>query len=363
MSAGPAPVQSRVVSLLRGAACIALFIVGLSCGCWAIREALPFPEVSMVKAKIEHFAAHADDYDALFLGSSRIYYQVIPTLFDQLAAEAGVPTRSFNAAIAGMRPPEDAYYLDYLLRSRPKKLRWVFIELAGLRTAVDRDKIGTVRAVYWHDWARLWMLFKRGLEVKPDVRKRKWKKQLEPRLEQLSDFWDHIPLFIQNQANLGRASILTWRLTSKVEAQVANPLGTLGKDRAGWIPTGRPEEMTGSELADFDKALAERRAEKPRRETGDETSQEALEMMIAKIEKLGATPVLIVPPTTNKRNFVPTPEREKKSIVLDFCDLEKFPELYEHRYRLDTDHLNTEGARVFTHILVKSWIEAVKSRQ
>lgn len=354
---------SRLLFILRRVLCVALFFLGLGLGCWAIREALPFPEVMAVKQKVEHFAAHHDDYDALFLGSSRIYYQIIPALFDRLAAEQGLPTRSFNAAIAGMRPPEDAYYFDYLLRSRPSKLRWVFIELAGLRTAVDADKIGTVRAVYWHDWSRLWILLKRGLDVKADVKKRKWKKQLEPRMEQLADFWDHIPLFIQNQTNLGRASILTARLISLAAPRQVNPVGVLGKDYAGWIHTGRPEVMTGSELADFEKALAERRLEKPRREPGDAVSQEALEMMIAKIEKLGATPVLIVPPTTNKRNFVPSPEREKKSIVLDFCDLEKFPELYEHRYRLDTDHLNTEGASVFTRIFVNAWAQEVKSRQ
>ncbi len=349
-------------AIARGTICLGLFILGLCGGCWAIREALPFPEVALVKPKIEHFAARHDDYDTLFLGSSRIYYQIIPALFDRLAAEQGLPTRSFNAAIAGMRPPEDAYYLDYLLRSPPKKLRWVFIELAGLRTAVDRDKIGTVRAVYWHDWQRLWMLLQRALEVKPDVKNRKWKKQLQPRLEQLSDFYEHVPLFIQNQTNLGRATLFTSRLIYAAPRPPAPLRATLGDDLAGWIPTGRPELMSGSELAGYEKGLAERRLEKPRRDLADSVSQQALETMIRKIEKLGATPVLVVPPTTNKRNFFPSPERAQKTIVLDFCDLEKFPELYEHRYRLDTDHLNTEGAAVFTRTFVKTWADEARRR-
>ncbi|MGB8167091.1 MAG: hypothetical protein WCF18_06340 [Chthoniobacteraceae bacterium] len=350
-------------AFFRGVLCLALFVLGLCGGCWAIREALPFPEVALVKPKIMHFAAHHDDYDTLFLGSSRIYYQIIPALFDRLAAEQGLPTRSFNAAIAGMRPPEDAYYLDYLLRSPPKKLRWVFIELAGLRTAVDRDKIGTVRAVYWHDWARLCVLFKRALVAKPDTKKRKWQRTLENRLEPFGDFFDHVPLFIQNQTNLGRASLLTSRLTYDGPRPTPAPRATLGEDLAGWIPTGRPEVMAGAELASFDKALAERRVTKPLRDPGDPVSQLALETMIAKVEKLGATPVLIVPPTTNKRNFVPSREREAETIVLDFCDLEKFPELYEHRYRLDTDHLNTAGAEVFTRTFVKTWADEVNRRR
>lgn len=351
-----------MIRVLRGAFLAIVFFVAFCGACWGIREALPFPEVALVKPKLMHLAEHADRYDTLFLGSSRIYYQIIPALFDQLAAERGLPTRSFNAAIAGMRPPEDAFYFDYILRDAPKNLRWVFIELAALRTAVDPDKRGTVRAVYWHDWARTWLLFRRALELKPDVQKRKWKKRIEPLLEQLGEFYPHLPLFFQNQTNLGRATFLTSQLITPALRLPPRTEVVIGEDEAGWVKTGRPEEMTGRELAAYDEALAERRTEKPRRETGDRISQEALERMIAQVEKLGATPVLIVPPTTNKRNFVPTRERESKTIVLDFCDLEKFPELYEHRYRLDTDHLNTDGAGVFTRIFVKEWADAVQRR-
>ena len=350
-------------AIVRGALCFAVFMLGLCAVCWAIREALPFPDVPLVKPKIEHLAAHHDDYDTLLLGSSRIYYQIIPAIFDQLAAEQGLPIRSFNAAIAGMRPPEDAYYFDTILRHPPKNLRWVFIELAAMRTAVDRDKIGTVRAVYWHDWPRLCTIFQRALAVPRDGKKRKWRQALAYRLEPFGDFVDHLPPFVQNETNLGRGTILTSRLISDQVRKQVPAAATLGQDFAGWVRTGRPEEMTGHELADYDKALVQRQKVKPEKDLADPMSQRTLEAMIAKIEKLGATPVLVVPPTTGKRNFYPTPERAAKTIVLDFCDLEKFPELYEHRYRLDTDHLNTEGAQVFTRIFAKAWAEEVKRRQ
>ncbi len=356
--------RSAFINVLRSALCLATFVIGLCGMCWGIREALPFPDITLVKPKLDHLAAHHDDYDTLFLGSSRIYYQIIPALFDQLAAEHGLPTRSFNAAIAGMRPPEDAFYFDYILRHPPKHLRWVFIELASVRTGVDPDRIGTMRAIYWHDLARMWLIFQRALSSpRPLPRKHTWIKAIEAQIEPFGDFVDHLPLFIRNQTNLGGGSIFTSRLIYAAQRPPLPPRATLGPDLAGWIPTGRPEVMTGDELADFEKALAARRVAPPYRDLGDSISQMAIETMIAKIEKLGATPVLVVPPTTNKRNFYPAPEREKKTIVLDFCDLEKFPELYENRYRLDTDHLNTEGARVFTRIFVETWAEEVKRRE
>jgi hypothetical protein len=349
--------------MLRGGLAAAMFALGLCGGCWAIREALPFPDVPLVKSKIEHLARHHDDYDTLFVGSSRMYYQIIPALFDQLTAEHGLATKSFNAGIAGMRPPEDAYYLDYILRNPPKHLRWVFIELAGLRTAVDRDKVGTVRAVYWHDLPRLAVLLKRALNPKPEAKKRKWKKRFGDLVESFGEFYDHLPLFVRNQTNLGRGVILTGRLTYDGPRASGPAMSVIGKDLAGWIPTGRPEVMSGQDLADFNEALAEREVNPAYHDLGEPVSQEALETMIAKIEKLGATPVLVVPPTTNKRNFFPTPERARKTIVLDFCDLKKFPELYERRYRLDTDHLNTEGASVFTRVFVKTWTEELERRK
>jgi hypothetical protein len=80
------------------------------------------------------------------------------------------------------------------------------------------------------------------------------------------------------------------------------------------------------------------------------------------VEQLGATPVLIVTPVTAKRVFFPRPERVQRTMVLDLNDPVRFPELYENRHRLDTDHLNTAGAEVFTRLLAEQWTAEVKAR-
>ena len=350
-------------SILRGVLCLGLFFLGLWGGCWAIREALPFPEVPAVKSKVEYFAAHHDDYDTLFLGSSRVYFQIIPAIFDPLAAAQGLPTHSFNAGIADLRPPEDAYYLDQLLRQPPRHLRWVFIELSNLRPGVNPNNTGTLRAVYWHDTPRLWILFQRTLFALSAARSHRWKHTLENASEPLDLFSQHCALYLQNLTNLGRGSIFTGRFLDLDLPPPALPGETLGDDLAGWIPSGAPEIMTGPALATYDKELAERRAQKQRGDPGDPVSQQAHEAMIAKIEKLGATPVLVVTPTIRKTHFIPTPERARKTLVLDFSDLDRFPELYEQRYRLDNEHLNTAGAKVFTRLFAQTWADEVKRQR
>ena len=357
--------MKRLLTILRGLACLAVFAAVFGTVCHFIHKALPFPDVAIVRQKLERFTARPDDFDTIFVGSSRIHYQVIPPVFDELANEAGLPTISYNAGVAGMRPAEDGYFLDLLLERPPKNLRWVFIELAGLRLPIGEEKRETMRALYWHDWPRLSLLFQRAMLLKPvkSGKRRKVKQTIEELGEPMGHFLDHLALFARNQTNFGRGTALTSRLLTGAAARRAPVAEAPPDPRAGWIPTGRPEEMTGEQLASYQRALDDRRAAPARPDLGDPVSQKALERMIARIEKLGATAVLIVPPTTAKKKFYPLPERERKTITLDFSDIARFPELYENANRLDTDHVNTAGADVFTRVLARRWAEEVKARR
>ncbi len=90
------------------------------------------------RPKLERLKERSDDYDTLFLGSSRIYHQIIPQLYDRLTGERGIATKSFNAAVDGMRPWKTLKAtFDQILKFRPKHLRWVFIELGAIRVPVD----------------------------------------------------------------------------------------------------------------------------------------------------------------------------------------------------------------------------------
>src|SRR4051812_30071776 len=97
--------------------------------CRGIDRVLPFPAVPAVGPKYRYFAANRDNYDVLFLGSSRFYHQIIPREFDAAVEKlTGQRLRSFNAAYDAVWPPESYYYLRKLLELRPGKLRWVVID-------------------------------------------------------------------------------------------------------------------------------------------------------------------------------------------------------------------------------------------
>ena len=96
-------------ALINSTICVVAFLVT----CIVLRAVLPFPEIDGgVSQKFRFFAAHKDEFDTLFIGSSRIYFQISPAVFDRVTRESGMPTHSFNFGIGGMYLPETGYLLN-----------------------------------------------------------------------------------------------------------------------------------------------------------------------------------------------------------------------------------------------------------
>ena len=112
----------------------------------------PFGDVPEIREKWTWWRAHKDEFDTLLIGTSRIYRGVKPSVFDEITAAAGVPTHTFNFGIDGMVAPEDGYVVRQLLKSPPKNLRWVFIEVGGFNKEMHNYSAENVRTVYWHAW-------------------------------------------------------------------------------------------------------------------------------------------------------------------------------------------------------------------
>ena len=73
--------------------------------------------------KLEFFAKHKDEFDTLFLGSSRFYYAILARRFSIRRSRARTASRpaAFNFGIDGMHPPENFYVLEQILKTRAAK--------------------------------------------------------------------------------------------------------------------------------------------------------------------------------------------------------------------------------------------------
>ena len=85
-----------------------------------------------------------------------------------------------------------------------------------------------------------------------------------------------------------------------------------------------------------------------------------MQRLLGAVRSVGATPVLVIPPTTNKKNFYPRPELRGDLLIFDYSDIRKYAGLYENQHRQDTDHVNKAGAVVFTRILANEFAAVVQ---
>lgn len=321
----------------------------------------------MVRDKLVHLARQGGDYDVLFIGSSRVQFQVMPAIFDRVAGETGVGVKSFNAGVAGMGSPEDAYLLEQILQRPHGRLRWVFVELSRLGTGLDRA--ATVRFTYWHDTARLCLIARRlwGQASEAQTRlEQRHSATFGARYAIWSEMADklagHTHHWLLRAINLGDGTPLldSWFRTSSRRRDAGRNLGDSGD---GWVTAGRDhQQMTAEAQAKYAQSYAERLAKPAGKERGDEVSQAALEEMLSTITRAGAVPVLLIPPTTFEQNFFPTEKREQELTILDFSDVRQNTELFAPERRIDVDHVNTSGAELFSAALARRFVDLVKQK-
>jgi len=131
--------------LWRGPFLAALFLTALFLTAAGVRRLLPFPPVEGIEGKLAWLARHDAMYDTLFVGSSRVFWHIIPREFDAAMAEAGQPTRSFNLGYTSVRPPEDSYVLEKALASRAAPLRFVVVEADDIALEIRHEIAGISR--------------------------------------------------------------------------------------------------------------------------------------------------------------------------------------------------------------------------
>jgi len=361
-------VQSAPLSFFRFLLNGVIFFAALMISCFLGSRILPFPEVPVVSDKLAHLARHGDDYDAIFIGSSRVNFQIIPTVFDRTATDEGLAVRSFNAGVEAMAPPEDGYFMDQVLRQPHRRLRWVFIEIMSMRMKTD-PRFGTARFIYWHDWERTSLLGKCFLREWLAVPRSRPKLSVSSAwnyaqaYEVAYDRWGkNLRLFAENFTNLGRGGALLDRQMKSPRVKEAewHDVEEVGD---GWRSPRQDQRMTKDMLAGYMSAYTTLLETPQRFDTDDEASEEALRRMIAKLKNCGVTPILIIPPTAAPKRFFPTKPTAHSQIVLDFSDPRKYPELFTPDHRLDEGHLNVAGSEIFTTALALRFAKLNSARE
>lgn len=342
------------------------FAGALIFSCLLLTRWMPYPDIPAAGEKIRYLGLHGNEYETLFTGSSRVHYQILPSLFDQTVVEGGRASKSFNAGLLGMRPPEQGYFLDEILRQPHGRLRWVFIELVSLEARTPRSRTTSARFVSWHDGRRMGLLWTwmraetaRLREEAAAKGERGWEGAFF--LDPLSVWLGHVPSFCQKTANLGRGSSLAgeWFATDSERASRQRKWPWLGAHLDGWMAYDPRETMNEQQLQAYQKSYEERLST-PAIPVNDPASDAATEAMRKAVIDAGATPIFFVPPMTSEKYYYPPPDAAGKMIIWNFSDPRLYPELFAPESRHDYIHLNTAGAKQFTRILGQRFVEFSK---
>jgi hypothetical protein len=301
--------------------------------------------VGEISQKMRFFAAHKDEFDTIFIGSSRIRHGVSPSAFDETLARAGIPSHSFNFGADGMHPPERFYVLEKILAMKPHNLKRLFLEMDHVETTWLPDQPISQRVVYWHDWKRTKIILRKILDVEVH----------EPWRRKLGTLWNwrgtialHITLFAKNVCNVGRAFDLAKPLGGDNQAK-----REMGPNLDGSVPSN--VTISGEKAAALENELARERSAPIENIVLDRYAAGAYRDYVRQIRKAGATPVLLVTPV------VPQYPSQFPGItpclLLAYNNPIVYPDLYRSDARWDEAHLNPVGADKFTRLVARDFLK------
>jgi len=331
--------------------------------CVVLRVVLPFPEIDGgVSQKFRFFAAHKDEFDTLFIGSSRVYFQISPAIFDRVTRESGMPTHSFNFGVGGMYLPETAYLLEQILNLKPRKLRWVFIEYDELQTKWSPENQTSRRALYWADWPRVSLLLRKLTDAGTDplwlpgsakLRDIVLRQNGEKNTRSLLTFY--AGQFEKNYTNVARAAdVLQYFLGSDTKERRATYLGVAND---GYVT--RPNRMSPEQVAAYERGLATAMAQTDTHPLSP-YAVEAYRQCAQDVRKIGAMPIFLITPSITEVN-VATENSGLTSAMMAFNKPRTYPSLYRSDVRRDGQHLTKSGAEEFTRILAANFVELVRA--
>ncbi len=329
--------------------CLPVFVLAWAGATLALTRSGGFPQVPGLSEKREIWQARRAQIDTVFVGSSRTFHHLDPVAFaEAVAAEGLAKPQAFNAGADLMFPPESFRWVRELLAARPEKLKWVFLEFAGIREKGDFGEgfENSARGVWWHD----------GQHTRLAV-DHVWRDERMPWLERADQCADHLSQAAQVATGAGRRGGLWSGLLLPQEAKKEDALF----DRETGFLGYAEQAMSGEDAARYREQLAARLAgQPPPVRTMPADLRAALKELAAEVRRAGAELVLIEPPESIRlsRPMKPPPG----VLHLGYNAVEANQEWYAPEARCDGGHMVGSAAKKFSARVGRDFAALVKQR-
>lgn len=333
---------------------VLVLAVSLFAASAAIRHLTPEPFIRHVTPKLHHLEEHFEEYEILFVGSSRVYRQISPKVFDERLRSRGLDLPSFNAGVPAAKSVEVWHLLQELADGRDVRTRYVLIEPDGLLVGIARENVGTEREIYWHGRAETGLAIASLGEL-----------DLGPRARMTGL---HLGSHLLNRLSVGRLRLLGSQLGRGDELRWLARTG-LGPDGDGWVPFAKADSRSEFErrrefldnLPKYQWMLKRQPERHAKRDCLTAYHIQMLSKLEAAVEALGAEPIFLLSPTTIPRCEVHQAFRDGLlPHLIAFDDASKFPALYAVENRHDFEHLNSDGVVLYTRLLADGFADHLR---
>ncbi|MFT5284663.1 MAG: hypothetical protein ACI8TQ_000820 [Planctomycetota bacterium] len=318
--------------------------------CIGVQSAVPWPLGIGLRAKMQYFEEHADEYDALFIGSSRVFRDVMPRVIESELDALGFEFKAFNLGVGAMMDFETNHLVRSALEHPGQRLRWVFVESGRWDLAEETESNPQAkRTVEWHSPANASVVLE-GLLVS-DL----------SHLELLKSGVGHLTMFGQRFASYGRGTDM-WKELSNTAAKVLEADDPNLSDAELALDWGW--QKLGPDRAPFDEAKWSRQVSTVRRNESRGDGAGAVVLRKLPLESIkrqiefiqSKVPNVVYLSLPNSKGSVLARTMSSLGIFPDYLSFDSpsvFPMLYAIDHRVDANHLNQRGATELSKLLAR----------
>jgi len=285
-------------------------------------------------------------YNAIFIGASTTYKQLIPTTFDRIVTDADI--RSFNLGSQSTMPPETFHIYDNILKLDGLDIEYAFIDLAKIDPC-HTEHLHTTRKRYWYSpISYIFTLNVINNSLLPDTLK-------------MLAIKNHTISFAENIFNIGLVTALDNIKRTKWNLSDEDLEGILGENYDGFV--GLYEDAPGMirrrELFLRDTNSVDRKEKKIQKLYNGNINSNLLNYayldkvnsLIEESKEKGIHLVFFLQPRmqlSQYRELIPLYNLIDEVHRIDLANPNLYPEFYNAKYMFDASHLNPEGAEIFS---------------
>jgi hypothetical protein len=303
-----------------------------------------------VGAKFKEAKAEIQKSNAIFIGSSRVYRQIIPQIFDSITG-----LQSYNLGAPATYTPQTYYLLENYTKSDSTNLSYCFIELMDLGDISDY-LFHQERSNYYLT-PKYWGISTAILLSNP---------YQEIKVKQLQRYTTS---FIENMLHLGHFSEQLLH-TDYYQKLYAGEKGFLSLDDES---THTMDTIVSKSLYSRAKALQQdssvlaKRAQKILNIEQDSLFPNPIHLskiksIISNLTRKKIHPYFILLPRYTSKNARALARYVPEKYLIDLTNPEKYPEFYQVKYSFDYGHLNEQGAKYLTQKLALAFLSKQKIR-